>query len=50
LRSHPRLNALRDRVFARPRVKAYIESPRRIAFNQEDLFRRYPELDGKFGE
>ena len=49
LQSHPRLEVLHDRVFARPRIKAYIESPRRIAFNNDDLFRRYPELDGKFG-
>ena len=49
LRSHPRLRMLREKVFARPRVQAYVESPRRIAFNKQDLFRRYPELDGNFG-
>lgn len=50
LRSHPRLHALHDRVFARPRIKAYTGSPRRLAFNEADLFRRYKELDGEFGK
>ena len=42
----PRVTALRDRVAARPRIKAYLESERRIPFNEEGIFRRYPELDG----
>jgi glutathione S-transferase len=42
----PRLCALHDRVFARPRLKRYLSSDRRIAFNNDDIFRRYPELDG----
>ena len=37
---------LRDRVAARPRIKAYLQSERRIPFNEEGIFRRYPELDG----
>ena len=41
----PRLVALHDRVAARPRIAAYLASPRRIAFNQDGIFRRYPELD-----
>src|SRR2546423_10873100 len=41
----PRLRALRDRVFALPRIKRYVASGRRLAFNNEDLFRRYRELD-----
>ncbi len=41
----PRLLALRDRVAARPRIAAYLASPRRLAFNQQGIFRRYPELD-----
>jgi glutathione S-transferase len=45
-RRHPRVMALRDAVGARPRIAAYLASPRRIAFNQEGLFRCYPELDG----
>ncbi len=45
LKETPNLVALRDRVAALPRIKAYLESPRRIAFNEEGIFRRYPELD-----
>ena len=44
LRSHPRIAQLHDRVFARPRIKRYVKSGRRLAFNNDDLFRRYPEL------
>ncbi|MBI2997895.1 MAG: glutathione S-transferase [Deltaproteobacteria bacterium] len=43
---HPRLAALHDRVLARPRIAAYLKSPRRLPFNQQDIFRHYPELDG----
>ena len=42
---HPELTALRDRVAARPKIAAYLVSPRRIPFNQDGIFRRYPELD-----
>ena len=42
----PKVMALRDRVAARPRIKAYLESERRIAFNADGIFRHYPELDG----
>ena len=42
---HPGLVALHDRVAALPRIKAYLASPRRIPFNQDGIFRRYPELD-----
>ena len=41
----PRLCALHDEVFARPRLKAYLASGRRVAFNNDGIFRRYPELD-----
>jgi glutathione S-transferase len=44
-RKHPRLVALHDRVFARPRIAAYLSSPRRLPFNQQGIFRHYPELD-----
>jgi glutathione S-transferase len=37
---------LRDRVAARPNIKAYLASPRRIEFNEDGIFRRYKELDG----
>jgi glutathione S-transferase len=43
---HPLSVALRDRLAARPRLSAYLSSERRIPFNQEGIFRRYPELDG----
>ena len=42
---HPRLVALRDRVSVRPRIAAYLSSERRLPFNQQDIFRCYPELD-----
>ena len=45
LRACPRLRALHDEVFARPRIKRYVASGRRLAFNNDDIFRRYPELD-----
>ena len=42
----PRLIALHDRVAAHEKVAAYLASERRIAFNEDGIFRRYPELDG----
>ena len=42
---HPRTVELHDRVTARPRIAAYLESKRRIPFNQHGIFRHYPELD-----
>lgn len=44
-RKHPLLAALHDRVAALPRIKAYLDSPRRIPFNPMGIFRHYPELD-----
>ena len=41
----PGLLALRDRVAARPNIAAYLASDRRIPFNEDGVFRRYPELD-----
>ena len=43
---HPRLAALHDRVSARRRLAAYLSSERRLPFNQQGIFRHYPELDG----
>jgi glutathione S-transferase len=37
---------LHDRVAERPRLKKYLASDRRIAFNRQGIFRHYPELDG----
>jgi glutathione S-transferase len=45
-RKYARSMALRGQVAARPRLGAYLASPRRIPFNQEGIFRHYPELDG----
>jgi glutathione S-transferase len=42
---YPRVVALHDRIAARPRLAAYLASPRRLPFNQEGIFRHYPELD-----
>jgi len=42
---YPRSVALHERVTVRPRIAAYLESKRRIAFNQHGIFRHYPELD-----
>ncbi|MGH7832654.1 MAG: glutathione S-transferase [Candidatus Binatia bacterium] len=44
-KKHPRLVALHDCVSARPRIAAYLSSPRRLPFNQQGIFRHYPELD-----
>ncbi|GLQ98441.1 glutathione S-transferase [Dyella mobilis] len=41
----PRLRALAGRIAERPNVRAYLASPRRIPFNQDGVFRHYPELD-----
>jgi len=41
----PRVVALHDRVGVRPNVLAYLESDRRIPFNESGIFRHYPELD-----
>ena len=41
----PGLVELRDRVAARPNIKAYLASERRIAFNEDGIFRRYKALD-----
>jgi glutathione S-transferase len=42
---YPRVVALHDAVAGRPRIAGYLASNRRIAFNQDGIFRRYPELD-----
>jgi glutathione S-transferase len=42
----PRIIELHDAVAARPRIKSYLGSERRIAFNEMGIFRRYAELDG----
>ena len=44
-RKIPLLVALHDRVAARPRIKAYLSSGRRIPFSQWGIYRYFKELD-----
>ncbi len=44
-RNLPKLVALHERVARRPKLAAYLDSERRIAFNRQGIFRHYPELD-----
>jgi glutathione S-transferase len=44
-RKYPYIFALHSRIQERPRIAAYLASPRRIPFNNEGIFRYYPELD-----
>jgi glutathione S-transferase len=46
LRKTPRVVALHDHVSARPRIRRYLDSDRRLPFNEHGIFRCYPELDG----
>jgi glutathione S-transferase len=41
----PGLVDLHDRVAIRPNIKAYLASDRRIAFNEDGIFRHYKALD-----
>lgn len=43
--NYPRVVALHGRVAVRPRLRKYLASPRRLAFNTNGIFRHYPELD-----
>lgn len=44
-RTLPHCMALRNRIAARPGIAAYLTSPRRLPFNNDGIFRHYPELD-----
>lgn len=44
---YPLIEALCRSVAARPRLAAYLKSPRRLPFNRNGIFRHYPELDGE---
>jgi glutathione S-transferase len=46
LAAAPKVAEVHRRVPERPRIAAYLASERRIPFNEEGIFRRYPELDG----
>jgi len=43
----PRVVGVHDAVAALPRIRAYVDSPRRIPFNEMGIFRHYPELDSE---
>lgn len=40
------LAKLHDAAFGRPRIRRYAASGRRLAFNEDGIFRRHPELGG----
>jgi len=44
-RRHGHVIALCARVAARKRIASYLASDRRLAFNEQGIFRHYPELD-----
>lgn len=44
-KKYRRVVALHDAVASRPRIAAYVASERRIPFNEDGIFRHYPELD-----
>jgi glutathione S-transferase len=46
LKKTPFLAALHERIPTNRRVTAYLASDRRLPFNEEGIFRHYPELDG----
>ena len=46
LADKPRVARLHDNVRQLPRIRSYLKSGRRVAFNEQGIFRRYPELDG----
>lgn len=44
-KGYPRTAAIAGRVTKLPRLKEYLASARRLAFNEGGIFRHYPELD-----
>lgn len=42
---YPNLIRIHDQVADLPGIRSYLKSDRRIAFNEDGIFRRYPELD-----
>ena len=46
MKTHPRVAALHAAVAARPRIKAYMGSERRMPGNEMGTYRHYAELDG----
>ena len=45
LKKTPLVAALHDAVAQQKRIARYLQSKRRIAFNEDGIFRHYPELD-----
>ncbi len=43
----PKVDALAARVGERDNIQAYLDSERRQPFNEDGIFRHYPELDGE---
>lgn len=46
-RDYPALMTVHARVGGLEGVRSYLASERRVAFNQQGIFRHYPELDGE---
>jgi glutathione S-transferase len=44
-RKAPRVVELAQRIAQRPNIAAYLKSERRLAWNEQGIFRHYPELD-----
>jgi glutathione S-transferase len=44
--AYPLIRDVHDRVADRPNIERYLKSARRLAPNEWDIFRHYPELDG----
>ena len=42
---YPNLIRIHDQVADLPGIRSYLKSDRRIAFNEDGIFRHYPELD-----
>jgi glutathione S-transferase len=42
---YPALAALHDAVEGRANIADYLQSSRRLPFNEDGIFRHYPELD-----
>lgn len=46
--TYPKVGALHEMVAERPRIAAYLESNRRLPFNEDGIFRHYGELDAPY--
>lgn len=46
-RDYPGLVAIHDQVAGLPGIRAYLRSGRRQPFDEDGIFRHYPELDGE---